>query len=309
MTDDRSNHYSDRLLVTGAAGFLGRHVCRRAVAAGYAIVGTYRTARADVSGVDWVPADVTDAIAIDALIEATRPDAIVHTAIGLAGSLVPSAAQRNWITNAVAPVHIARASARRGIRLVHISSDAVHRGRDEPYGDAVPPDPVYSYGAAKAAAELAVATVAPEAVIVRVPPIMSGGGDDLADRERFMLDLASRRLDGVLFTDEMRCPIAANDLADACLELAANDVRGLLNVAGSDVMSWYDMGRIVVAKHGGDPDALPAGTHASTHITRPGRVVLDTTRARSVLRTRLRGLREAYADASDSADSVAVPIQ
>ncbi len=286
-----------RILITGAAGFLGRNLCQRAIALGHAVAGTYRSAPASVPFVEWMPADVTDTNAVDALIEATRPDAIVHTATKLAGSLSPLAAETSWTTNAVAPVHIARASARHGIRLVHISSDAVHRGREEPYGDAVAPDPVYSYGAAKAAAELGVAAVAPHAVIVRVPPIMSDGReyDGLAHRERFMLDLAQSRADGVLFTDEIRCPIAVEDLADACLELAANDITGLLNVAGADVMSWYEMGRLVVAKHGGDPDALPAGTHESAGATRPGRVVLDVAKARAVLSTRLRGLREVYA--------------
>ena len=285
-----------RLLVTGAAGFLGRHLCQRAIALGHAVVGTYRSAPASIPLVEWVRADVTDAAGVDALIEATRPDAIVHTATKLAGSLSPLATETSWTTNAVAPVHIARVSARRDIRLVHISSDAVHRGRDEPYSDAVAPDPVYSYGAAKAAAELGVATVAPRAVIVRVPPIMSDGSDrdGLAQRERFMLDLARSGADGVLFTDEIRCPIAADDLADACLELAGNDIAGLLNVAGADIMSWYDMGRLLIAKHGGDPDALPAATHESASVTRPGRVVLDSAKARAVLSTRLRGLREVY---------------
>jgi dTDP-4-dehydrorhamnose reductase len=272
-------------------------VCQRAIALGHAVAGTYRSAPASVPFVEWVLCDVTDTTAVDALIEATRPDAIVHTATKLAGSLDPLAAETSWTTNAVAPVHIARASARHGIRLIHISSDAVHRGRDAPYTDAVAPDPVYSYGAAKAAAELGVATVAPHAAIVRVPPIMSDGNDrdGLAHRERSMLDLARSRAHGVLFTDEIRCPIAVDDLADACLELAGNDIAGLLNVAGADVMSLYDMGRLLVAKHGGDPDALPAATHESASVMRPGRVVLDTARARAVLSTRLRGLREVYA--------------
>ena len=286
-----------KILVTGAAGFLGRHVCQRANALGHKVAGTYRSAPGSLPFVEWLRVDVTDTSAMDALIEATQPDAIVHTATKLAGSLAPLAAETNWTTNAIAPVHIARASARHGIRLVHISSDAVHRGRDEPYSDAVAPDPIYSYGAAKAAAELGVATVAPQAVIVRVPPIMSDGSDRdrLAYRERFMLDLARSRAEGVLFTDEIRCPIVVDDLADACVELAGNDIAGLVNVAGADIMSLYDMGRLVVAKHGGDPDALPAATHESAAVTRPGRVVLDSARARAVLSTRLRGLREVYA--------------
>jgi len=291
---------SMKLLITGAAGFLGRHICQRAIGWGHVVAGTYRSAPASVDCVEWVPADVTCAAAVNALIEATRPDAIVHTATKLAGSLAPLAAETNWTTNAVAPVHVARAAARHGIRLVHISSDAVHRGRDEPYTDAVAPDPVYSYGAAKAAAELGVAAVAPHAVIVRVPPIMSDGSDrdGLAHRERFMLDLARSRADGVLFTDEIRCPIAVDDLADACVELAGNDIAGLLNVAGADIMGSYDVGRLLVAKHGGDPDALPTATHESESVARPGRVVLDSAKARAVLSTRLRGLREVYAGAN-----------
>ena len=283
--------------MTGGAGFLGRHLCARAAAAGHSVVATFRSGPAPIGGVTWKALDVTDAAAVDALIGAEQPDTVVHTAIAMAGSLTPLAARTNWSTNAVAAIHVARAAAARGIRLIHISSDAVHRGRDEPYEDAAAPDPVYSYGAAKAAAELGVGVVAPDAVIVRVPAIMSEGTDvaTLARRERFMLDLASGRASGVLFTDEVRCPIAATDLADACLELAGNTVAGPLNVAGSDVLSWYEMGALVVAKHGGDPSALPAGTHDGANVSRPGRVVLDVARAQCVLRTRLRGLREVYA--------------
>ncbi len=285
-----------KLLVTGAAGFLGRHVCRHAVAAGITVVGAYRSAPASINGVEWASLDATDAAAVDRLITSSGPDAIIHTAVALAGSLTPLAAQMNWATNAIAPTHVARSAARHGMRLVHISSDAVHRGRKEPYRDDTAPDPIYSYGAAKAAAELGVTLVAPDAAIARVSAIMGDGTEDceLADRERFMLDLASGHAPGVLFTDEVRCPVAVSDLADACLELAANDVAGLLNLAGTDAMSWFEMGELVVARYGGDPGALPAGTHTSAHVSRPGRVVLDTGLAGKLLRTRIRSLREVY---------------
>jgi dTDP-4-dehydrorhamnose reductase len=284
-----------RLLVTGAAGFLGRHVCRQAVAAGAAVVATYRSAPGAVEGVEWVRLDVTDPGAVEDLVAAAGPDAIVHTAVAPSGSHTPAAAAAAWRTNAVAPVHVARAAARHGVRLVHLSTDALHAGRDEPYDEAVPPDPVYPYGAAKAAAELGVALLAPEAVLVRASAVMGGDDGDLAPRERFMLDLAAGRATGVLYTDEIRCPIVVGDLARACLELAGTEVAGVLNVAGADALSWYEMGELVVARHGGDPGVLAAATHASAPACRPGRLVLDTTRARELLSTRLRGLREVYA--------------
>lgn len=280
-----------RLLVTGAAGFLGRQVCRQAVAAGAGVVATYRSAPGAVAGAEWVRLDVTDPEAVAELVAATVPDAIVHTAAAPSGCPDPVVA---WRTNAVAPTHVARAAAHNGVRLVHLSTDALHAGRDEPYDEAVPPHPVYPYGAAKAAAELGVALLAPRAVLVRTSAVMGGDGGDLAARELFMLDLAAGRTRGVLYTDEIRCPIAVDDLASACLELAGGDVAGVLNVAGADALSWYEMGELAVARHGGDPRALPAATHGSEPACRPGRLVLDTTRARTLLRTRLRGLRDVY---------------
>jgi dTDP-4-dehydrorhamnose reductase len=49
--------------------------------------------------------------------------------------------------------HVAVAAA--GIRLVHVSSDAVFSGRDVDYGEEALPDPINRYGAARAAAETA----------------------------------------------------------------------------------------------------------------------------------------------------------
>jgi dTDP-4-dehydrorhamnose reductase len=87
----------------------------------------------------------------------------------------------------------------------------------------------------------------------------------------------------------VRCPIAVGDLAAAVLELAAMDVAGPLHVAGADVLSRLDFARLVCARHGRDPAVLrgaPAGPD------RPKHLVLDSTRARSLLRVRLRGARE-----------------
>ena len=255
----------------------------RAVAAGWAVHGTFHSGPSTVDGVSWAPLDVTSSSDVTALFERVRPSAVVH-AVGVLGNSAGSLAE-NWAVNAVGAALVARAATAQGARLVHMSSDAVHSGRSEPYTEADDPSPVYPYGAAKAAAETAVSSVAPGAVLVRTSLIVSGGRYPLSRNERFALALGRGEVGGALFTDEIRCPVAVDDLADALLALVPSDFAGVLNVAGPRPLSRYDLGVLVARRNGVDPARLPAGTIASSGMSRPGCVWLDCSLAERVLGT------------------------
>jgi dTDP-4-dehydrorhamnose reductase len=296
-----------KLLVVGGSGFVGRHVARRALALGVSVVGTYVHSPAGIEGVDWRRLDITDSGAVGTLVDSVGPVAIISTAFAAAPSLSSLSPAANWMPNAVGAVNVAKAATAANARLVHVSSDAVHTGRPELIDDAEPPSPTYPYGAAKAAAELTIATIHPDAAMTRVSLINSDGSatGELSPRERFMLDLAAGRASGILFTDDIRRPIAVTDVADALLELAmgisgggsieSGTFRGLINLAGSDDVSFYDLGMLVARRHGLDPSALRASTIAESGVSRPGVVRLDATLAGKLLRTRLRGIREVLA--------------
>jgi len=175
--------------------------------------------------------------------------------------------------------------------ITHVSSDAVHAGRVDPYADDVPPAPIYPYGAAKAAAETAVAAIDPAAAVVRTSLIV---GDEHSKQVKLSLDLSTGRRRGALFTDEIRCPIDVTDLAAAVLELAGTDYAGTINVAGPQAVSRAELGRLVAVRHGLDPATVPVCTIAEGGLgARPAEVRLDSTRAAGLLRTRLRGVAEA----------------
>jgi dTDP-4-dehydrorhamnose reductase len=213
---------------------------------------------------------------VERAFRSARPDAVVHTAYVLDGDGIHE-------TNVDGAAAVARAAAAVGARLVHLSTDVVFDGRKPGrYREDDAPAPVYAYGRSKAEAERAVAAANPEALIVRTSLIY--GGVEPSPHER-------RALEGELafYTDEIRSPVQVGDLADALIELAGLDVAGPLHVAGADDVSRYELARLVVAAHGGDPDRLRAGTSTGD---RPRNCALDSSRARALLRTRLRGVRE-----------------
>ena len=93
------------------------------------------------------------------------------------------------------------------------------------------------------------------------------------------------RVNTRFFVDELRSPVQVGDLAEAILELLALDVPGPLHLGGADDVSRFDFAVLL----GADPVELEP-TH--TTAERAPNVTLDSSRARELLSTRLRGVRE-----------------
>ena len=253
-----------RLLVTGGTGYVGAVVAELAGAAGW-----------DVTSVGSAGLDVRDAAAVDALFGTVRPDAVVHTAYVRDG---PDAMD----VNAGGSGRVARAAHAVGARLVHVSSDVVFDGlAGRPYVESDTPSPVNAYGRTKAAAEELVLAAAPTSVVVRTSLVYGG-----PHRRPSPHEIAARDPAATFYVDELRCPVQVDDLAAALVELAALDVTGPLHVAGADGVSRQQFA------------ALVAGRAVSGAPAPPGRPMdcrLDTSLARSVLHTELRGVRQVLA--------------
>lgn len=266
-----------RVLVVGGSGFLGRELLRQIADQGDVAIGTYaRSVPQPGDRLDWRRLDVTDCAAVEALVAELRPDAIVNTA----------SVQDDWLVTADGAAHVALAAAAVGVRLVQVSSDAVFSGSASPYPESAGPDPVTTYGAAKAAAETAVAAIAPEAAIARTSLIIGDGGASKHEQRAW----AAAHGGPGLFVDDIRCPVHVTDVAAALLELADRpDAGGIYHLAGPEAISRYELGRLIALRDGLDPERIQKRREADQPNHGPLDVRLDCRESYRALGVSLRG--------------------
>jgi dTDP-4-dehydrorhamnose reductase len=274
----------DRILVTGGSGFLGAETLRRALLAGHDALGTaFQHGRGDL-----VPLDLRDEGSVGRLFDAQRPDVVVNTAYVQTGD------QLLAVTRDGAE-RVARHAARVGARLIHISTDALFDGDGVGrYQDADVPSPITDYGQAKADAERAVRAAHPEAVIVRTSLIY--GAATPGPQECLVLDALESPDRVAFFTDEIRSPVRVGDLAEALVELTCVDYVGVLNMAGADDCDRFEFAKRIATSLGRDPRDLRSAVSAQLGLRRPRNCSLDSSLARSILASPLRGVREVLPD-------------
>jgi len=141
-----------RVLVTGAAGSIGRVVTPGLTDQGHEVVGLDLVPSPPGYDGAWHTADCTDPAAVDAVVSASRPDAIVHLAGAPGeGSLAESLLSHTHTTGALLDAMVAHDVR----RFIYASSNhAVGRTpRTDSLGVDTRPRPDTFYGAAKVAAE------------------------------------------------------------------------------------------------------------------------------------------------------------
>lgn len=258
-----------RLLLTGATGLLGAGVIARRPA-NWTVVGAQRgdgAALAGLPGVGTVRCDVTDPEAVRRLLDGHGFDAVLHAAgEGRVDEVErdPAAARPGLVEAAAL---LARETAARGLRFVHVSTNAVFAGDRPPYGEHDAPDPVNAYGRLKAEADRRVAVENPAAGILR--PILMFGWPPPGARGNpvtMVLD-ALRSGRAVRLVDDVReNPVLNLQVGDVAWRMLTTPTRGVVHVAGGTRVDRYGLGLAVAERFGLDAgliervgsDAFPA---------------------------------------------------
>lgn len=220
-----------RILLFGANGQVG-HELRRSLARQGEIVATTRSGRLE-DGRACEIADFDAPEALPALVERIAPSVVVNAAAYTAVDKAESDRDAAFRANAEAPSRIAEACARRGIPLVHYSTDYVFDGTGtRPYREDDPTAPLGVYGESKLAGEQGIRASGASHMILRTAWVYAAHGKNFL---RTMLRLGAERDTLGVVADQIGTPTSAGLIADVTADVTAR----LLPHAGAPSGTWH----------------------------------------------------------------------
>jgi dTDP-4-dehydrorhamnose reductase len=278
------------LVITGASGFLGWHLCRRA-SQRWPVHGLYHCHVPELPGLALSRLDLTDAAALGAWLREIRPAAVIHTA----ALSLPNRCEQEPDHSAAITIEATRTLAEycgsQAIPLVFTSTDQVFDGTAAPYDETSRPNPINTYGRHKLAAEQLLRQIHPTATICRLP-LLYGPATPTAEcfLQGFLRTLAAGQ-PLRLFVDEFRSPAYVEDGA-AGLLLALDRPGDLLHLGGPERINRYDFGLAMAAIFGLDATLILPSYQRQVVMPaqRPADVSSDSRRAMA-LGYRARGVR------------------
>lgn len=234
-----------RLLVTGASGFLGWHICRLA-AAEWSVYGLGCRHRTAINGTTPVEGDLTDSDFLAVLFDRIRPETVIHAAAASDPAFCEHHADEARRINVTATESLAGHCAQCKIPFVFTSTDLVFGGTRPPYAENDATSPISAYGRQKAEAEQRVMACNTEALVCRLPLMIGFSG---GFRGTFSLEMLKALEAGTpinLFVDEFRTPVDGESAATGILTVLG-ETSGILHLGGRQRISRYEMGQRLAA--------------------------------------------------------------
>jgi dTDP-4-dehydrorhamnose reductase len=268
-----------RVLVTGAAGMLGRDLV------------PLLAVRNDVTAVD-LDVDITDPDAVAGCVASVRPEAVFHLAAWTDVDGAEAHEVQALAVNGDGAGNVARAAAELGAGLVVVSTDYVFDGTTaEPYTEDDPPVPLGAYGRTKLAGEQAALAAHPTGTrIARTAWLYGAHGRNFVDTMR---RLATERDEVSVVDDQEGSPTWTKDLAPTLVALL-DLPPGVYHTAGGGSVTWAGFAEAIFAEAGLACRVRRTTTAAlGRPAPRPARSVLAVTRPGA---PRLRHWREALRD-------------
>lgn len=247
---------NERLLITGGNGLLGTKLialCLRSGAAEPVSVSRQPCANAYLGRFTFHQLDITDPAATRALLEQVRPRWVIHTAAMTDVDGCERQPEAAWRANLEGARSVAAACRAVEAHLVHLSTEYVFDGRDGPYDEEAPVNPLSVYGRTKLASELAVRELCPWAAIARTTVLYGYAPNTRPNFVTWLLARLRRGEPVRVVDDQVGSPTLADNLAEMCLALALARARGIYHTVGADRLDRYRFARLAAEVFALDP--------------------------------------------------------
>lgn len=258
-----------KFFVTGVGGQLGHDVMNELLKRGHEGVGSDIQAaysgiidNSPVSKAPYVPLDITDADAVERVITAVNPDAVIHCAAWTAVDLAEDAENQGKVRaiNAGGTQNIANVCKKLNCKMTYISTDYVFDGQGTaPWKpDCEDYKPLNVYGQTKLEGELAVSRTLEKYFIVRIAWVFGLNGKNFI---KTMLNVGKTHDTVRVVNDQIGTPTYTLDLARLLIDMNETDKYGYYHATNEGgYISWYDFTKEIYRQAGYTTQVVPVTT-------------------------------------------------
>ena len=272
-----------KIVVTGASGFLGAHLCQL-LSRDYDVVAVSHSQPLPESLASFrVRMDLSDRPLVEAMLDNMRPVALIHAAALADPNTCEREPERSLALNVEVTRQLARSCAARNIKLVFTSTDLVFDGRQGHYAETDPVNPICIYGEHKALAEELVRELHPSSVIVRLPWMFGPGLIKTSALQSWCGQL--RQGEKIrAFNDEYRSAVSYTVAAGGILQCLLQTQAETLHLGGIETVTRYHLLHRLAGLLGIDEEQVEAQSQRDVIMParRPPDASLDSRKARSL---------------------------
>lgn len=247
-----ANLREKRILVTGASGFIGSHVCLRARQCDAVVEGTYLTnTSVRVEGCLLHNVDVREKKQVAALLDRVEPDVVIH----IAGTKDIEYCERHPVEAHLMHVqgtrNVAEACLSSRPRVIYISTDCVFDGTRPFCAETDPPSPFNQYGKVKLAGEDVLLNSGLSVLVLRASLLFgwvlpNQSSNTVADVIRTLTNNLSITLPTTLYNT----PLYIGDAADVILAASVSKLEGVFHLAGKERLNRFDLAQKTASEFG-----------------------------------------------------------
>lgn len=235
-----------KVLITGANGLLGQKLLIH-FSKWYEVLATDLQPESHLllKNFRYALSDITESSELNETLLEFQPQLIINSAGYTDVDGCEDNREKAWQVNVEGVRNLARYCQENKIGLVHFSTDYIFDGQSGPYSEDARPNPLSYYGQTKLLSEEIIQEAEIEHLIVR-SDVLFGVGEKI--KQNFFLWVFEKFKSGKPFQvvdDQFNNPTLADNLALATLEAVERNLKGILNIAGSEYLSRYQFAQKV----------------------------------------------------------------
>lgn len=245
-----------KILITGCNGFLGSNIIKEFSKSNYELIGTSLNDKKSFNKIFFEKGDLLDIEFVKSLIHFYNPDVVINTAALADVDFCEKNPEEAYKLNVLTAENIAKAIEREDTKLIHISSDQLFEGTNSFYSEEDIPKPINVYGKTKLEAENSCLTYHKNTIVVRTNFFGWSPQDHKPTLGEWIFNSLKDGTEIKMFNNVFFSPIEVSLLANSIEKLFTSDYVGILNIAGNERISKYELGIKIAEQFGFDSSLI-----------------------------------------------------